>query len=56
MSDKIRLYRKYERFRLLLVEARNNADLSQAQLAKRLVRPQIFRFNVRTRRTPARCY
>jgi len=33
---------KYERFRLLLVEARKNADLSQAQLAKRLTRPQSF--------------
>ena len=33
---------KYEQFRLLLVEARTNAGLSQARLAKKLGRPQSF--------------
>jgi len=33
---------KYERFRLLLVEARKKAALSQAQLADKLSRPQSF--------------
>ena len=32
----------YERFRLLLVEARKAAGLSQAELANRLSRPQSF--------------
>ena len=32
----------YERFRLLLVEARKAATLSQADLANRLSRPQSF--------------
>jgi transcriptional regulator with XRE-family HTH domain len=33
---------KYEQFRLLLVEARKKAALSQAQLADKLSRPQSF--------------
>ena len=33
---------KYEQFRLLLVEARKNAGLSQAVLARKLGRPQSF--------------
>ena len=33
---------KYERFRLLLIEARKAATLSQADLASRLSRPQSF--------------
>jgi hypothetical protein len=33
---------KYERFRLLLIEARRAAALSQADLASRLSRPQSF--------------
>jgi transcriptional regulator with XRE-family HTH domain len=33
---------KYERFRLLLIEARKAATLSQAGLASRLSRPQSF--------------
>ncbi len=33
---------KYERFRLLLVEARKTAHLSQTELAKKLTRPQSF--------------
>lgn len=33
---------KYEQFRQLLVEARKNASLSQAQLAEKLGRPQSF--------------
>ena len=33
---------KYERFRLLLIEARRAATLSQAELASRLSRPQSF--------------
>ncbi len=33
---------KYERFRLLLVAARKAAELSQADLAKKLKRPQSF--------------
>jgi transcriptional regulator with XRE-family HTH domain len=33
---------KYERFRLLLVEARRKATLSQTQLADKLSRPQSF--------------
>jgi transcriptional regulator with XRE-family HTH domain len=33
---------KYGRFRLLLIEARKNANLSQGELAKRLNRPQSF--------------
>lgn len=33
---------KYERFRLLLTEARKRAALSQAQLADKLSRPQSF--------------
>ena len=32
----------YERFRLLLIEARKAAGLSQAALARRLVKPQSF--------------
>jgi transcriptional regulator with XRE-family HTH domain len=34
--------KKYERFRLLLVEARKSAHLSQTELAKKLTRPQSF--------------
>ena len=33
---------KYEQFRLLLVAARKNARISQAQLADKLSRPQSF--------------
>ncbi len=33
---------KYGQFRLLLVEARKKADLSQSQLAAKLSRPQSF--------------
>ena len=34
--------REYESFRALLVEARKKAGLSQAQLARKLSRPQSF--------------
>ena len=34
--------KRYERLRLLLVEARRSAGLSQAELAARLRRPQSF--------------
>ncbi len=33
---------KYERFRLLLVEARQTAQLTQIELAKKLARPQSY--------------
>ncbi len=33
---------KYDRFRLLMIEARKSADLTQAELATRLSRPQSF--------------
>ena len=33
---------KYERFRLLLVEARQTAQLTQVGLAKKLARPQSY--------------
>jgi transcriptional regulator with XRE-family HTH domain len=33
---------EYERFRLLLIEARTNAGLSQAALSEKLSRPQSF--------------
>ncbi len=33
---------KYDRLRSLLVDARKQADLTQAQLASRLSRPQSF--------------
>ena len=33
---------KYERFRLLLVEARQTAQLTQVELAKKLARPQSY--------------
>ena len=33
---------KYDRFRLFMIEARKSADLSQAELAKKLSRPQSF--------------
>jgi transcriptional regulator with XRE-family HTH domain len=33
---------EYDRFRQLLVEARRTADLTQAELAARLSRPQSF--------------
>jgi transcriptional regulator with XRE-family HTH domain len=33
---------KYDRFRQLLITARQDADLTQAQLATRLSRPQSF--------------
>lgn len=33
---------EYDRFRLLLVEERNRAGLSQAELAERLGKPQSF--------------
>jgi transcriptional regulator with XRE-family HTH domain len=33
---------EYDRFRLLLIEARKKAGLSQAELAKRLAKPQSF--------------
>lgn len=34
--------REYDRFRALLIEARKKAGLSQAELAKRLAKPQSF--------------
>jgi transcriptional regulator with XRE-family HTH domain len=34
--------RDYDRFRSLLIAARKKAGLSQAQLAKRLAKPQSF--------------
>lgn len=34
--------KRYSRFRLLLVEARKHAGLTQSDLAKRLSRPQSF--------------
>lgn len=34
--------REYDRFRILLIEARKKAGLSQAQLAKKLSKPQSF--------------
>lgn len=34
--------REYDHFRKLLIDARKKAGLSQAQLAKRLSRPQSF--------------
>jgi transcriptional regulator with XRE-family HTH domain len=33
---------KYDRFRLLMIEARKSADLTQGELAKKLSRPQSF--------------
>ena len=33
---------KYNRFRLLMIEARKSANLTQSELAKRLSRPQSF--------------
>jgi transcriptional regulator with XRE-family HTH domain len=33
---------KYDRFRLLMIEARKSADLTQAELAIKLSRPQSF--------------
>ena len=33
---------KYEQFRLLLVEARQTAQLTQVELAKKLARPQSY--------------
>ena len=33
---------KYDRFRLLMVEARKSVELTQSQLAKKLSRPQSF--------------
>ena len=33
---------KYDRFRLLMIEARKSADLTQAELATKLSRPQSF--------------
>ncbi len=33
---------KYDRFRLLMIEARTSADLTQAELAEKLLRPQSF--------------
>jgi len=33
---------KYDRFRLLMIEARKSADLTQDELAKKLSRPQSF--------------
>lgn len=33
---------KYDRFRLLLIEARKSVGLTQAELAKKLFRPQSF--------------
>ena len=33
---------KYDRFRLLMIEARKSANLTQAELAKKLSRPQSF--------------
>jgi transcriptional regulator with XRE-family HTH domain len=33
---------KYDRFRLLMIGARKSANLTQAELAKRLSRPQSF--------------
>ena len=32
----------YQRFRIFLVEARKGADLTQAELSRRLKRPQSF--------------
>lgn len=32
----------YQRFRILLVEARKGAGLTQAELSRRLIRPQSF--------------
>lgn len=34
--------KKYDRFRLLMIEARRSAGLTQAELAKKLTRPQSF--------------
>lgn len=34
--------RRYDRFRLLLIEARKAAGLTQGELAKKLSRPQSF--------------
>ncbi len=34
--------KKYDRFRLLMIEARKGAGLTQAQLAQKLCRPQSF--------------
>ena len=34
--------REYSRFRALLIDARKKAGLSQAELAKRLAKPQSF--------------
>jgi transcriptional regulator with XRE-family HTH domain len=33
---------KYDRFRLLMIGARKSANLTQAELARRLSRPQSF--------------
>ena len=34
--------KKYDRFRLFMIEARKSADLTQAELARKLSRPQSF--------------
>jgi ribosome-binding protein aMBF1 (putative translation factor) len=34
--------KKYDRFRLMMIEARQSADLTQSELAKKLSRPQSF--------------